>query len=76
MNNPSAFPLTESTHVDGEHYAHPGMTLRDYFAAHVAAQMMSMCQSREGYWSDVNVAHSAYKLADAMLKAREVVSDE
>src|SRR5699024_3368638 len=33
MNNPSAFPLPDCVHVDGEHYAYPGMTLRDYFAA-------------------------------------------
>jgi hypothetical protein len=50
-----------------------GMTLRDYFAAHVAVGMMSE------YWNGnhlqdptfVDIAQQAYALADAMLKARE-----
>jgi hypothetical protein len=50
-----------------------GMTLRDYFAAHVAVGMMS------DYWNGdrlqdptfVDIAQQAYALADAMMKARE-----
>ena len=50
-----------------------GMTLRDYFAAHVAVGMMS------DYWNGdrlqdptfVDIAQQAYALADAMMKVRE-----
>ena len=64
MNNPPAFP---SPYALPEHY---GMTLRDYFAA----------KAMQGYCSDPyykkdcdqeDTAISAYKMADAMLKARK-----
>ena len=42
-----------------------GMTLRDYFAAK-AMQAIAQKYSREG-----DVSRKAYKIADAMLKARE-----
>jgi hypothetical protein len=42
-----------------------GMTLRDYFAAK-AMQAMTQKYSHEG-----DVSRNAYKMADAMLKARE-----
>ena len=43
-----------------------GMTLRDYFAAK-AMQSMAQKYSHEG-----DISRNAYKIADAMLKAREV----
>ena len=55
MNNPPAFP-------DG---TKDGMTLRDYFATKAMPYLMSA-------YVDIDaVARVAYKMADAMLKARE-----
>ena len=42
-----------------------GMTLRDYFAAK-AMQALAQKYSHEG-----DISRNAYKIADAMLKARE-----
>ena len=66
MNQP-AFP----TKINTEHFSHPstiyntGMTLRDYFAAK-AMQTLAQKYSHEG-----DVSRNAYKIADAMLKARQ-----
>jgi len=69
MNNPPAFPVFPETGA-GHATAFRGMTLRDYFAA----------KAMQGYCSDPDykkdcgqedTAISAYKMADAMLKARE-----
>ena len=63
MNNDTggpAFPLTDN---DGAK-CNEGMTLRDYFAAK-AMQAMAQKYSHEG-----DVSRNAYKIADAMLKAR------
>ena len=57
-----------------------GMTLRDYFAAHSIQTVMLMVKHNLKididifYWHEPEreiVAENAYKLADAMLKARE-----
>ena len=62
MNIP-AFPLhNHGAQTLGLHFT--GMTLRDYFAAK-AMQTLSEKYSHEG-----DVSRNAYKLADAMLKAR------
>jgi hypothetical protein len=53
-----AFPLFAAT-------GYPGMTLRDYFAAK-AMQALAQKYSHEG-----DISRNAYKIADAMLKARE-----
>jgi hypothetical protein len=66
MNNTGgpAFPLhNHGAQTLGLHVA--GMTLRDYFAAK-AMQAMAQKYSHEG-----DVSRNAYKIADAMLKARE-----
>jgi len=60
MNNPPAFPIHWENH-------HQGMSLRDYFAAKAMQGLLS---------SDVNApletfAKQSYKVADAMMKARE-----
>ena len=58
-----AFPTTKPL----EHWGDPnqGMTLRDYFAAK-AMQSMAQKYSHEG-----DISRNAYKVADAMLKARD-----
>ena len=70
MNQP-AFPVFPETGA-GHASAFQGMTLRDYFAAKA---MQTMAEGRGaanleqgGY---VAVSMMAYKMADAMLKARE-----
>jgi hypothetical protein len=55
MNNPQAFP----------HEFRDGMTLRDYFAAKALPFLMSAYEDMDA------IAGVAYKMADAMLKARE-----
>lgn len=62
--NPPAFPNTSTA---GNIWNDKGMTLRDYFAAKAMQGLLS---------SDVNApletfAKQSYKVADAMLKARE-----
>jgi hypothetical protein len=45
------------------------MTLRDYFASQVVAQIYEQCTTTDQTFDDV--ATLAYELADAMLRARE-----
>ena len=61
MKNIPAFPRPFSGTTQ---YAQEGMTLRDYFAAK-AMQAMAQKYSHEG-----DVSRNAYKIADAMLEAR------
>ena len=71
-SNPSAFPRPASeAHSHGMHSAQEGMTLRDYFASKAMQPLMA---HSGGYWDDDNLygyAFMAYKMADAMLKARD-----
>jgi hypothetical protein len=65
--NPSAFP-----HTYGDKYeTYEGMSLRDWFAGQVMAEMIRLSTDSDGGWSVENVACGCYNLADAMLKARE-----
>ena len=60
MNNILAFPTaTLAQRTEG------GMTLRDYFAA----KAMQALIDKEAFFDDV--AESAYKVADHMLRVRE-----
>ena len=59
-NNQPAFPAPAGV----SHITEQGMTLRDYFAAK-AMQTFVEKYSHEG-----DVSRSAYKVADAMMKAR------
>ena len=61
MNEP-AFPR------DHQHDGHNGMTLRDYFAAKVMQAMLG------SNWTlkEEEIPARAYKMADMMMKAREV----
>lgn len=77
MNNPPAFPVTFKTVSDAyrlqmEHFSQEGMTLRDYFAA-IAMHATAINLAGSGLTSNVEelIAEAAYKMADAMLKARE-----
>ena len=63
-NGGLAFPCgLASGHIDP---LHPGMTLRDYFAAKAMPLVLPICLTYE------SAASEAYKVADAMLRAREV----
>ena len=70
MNNQPAFPVLivdrpkELTHFNG-------MTLRDYFAARALQNFRDQIGSQSDQeWFDL-MAEGAYRMADAMLKARE-----
>jgi len=65
MNNEPAFPVPSYVNADGETHdvSLQGMTLRDYFAAK-AMLRIGVNTSYE------DLAKTAYKIADAMLKAR------
>ena len=64
MNNAPAFPLASNWLGELRHLN--GMTLRDYFAAK-AMQAMTHRGDGDMYFCSAQ----AYKMADAMLKARE-----
>ena len=60
-----AFPM--GYHPEGSNNDHFGMTIRDVFAAAIMQGLMSsQCQVDDPY------PIYAYRIADAMLKAREV----
>ncbi len=66
IDSPLAFPSGA--------YGHPGMTLRDYFAAK-AMQMhgdalSGIAAGGSAEWDEL-IARRAYETADAMLKARD-----
>jgi hypothetical protein len=65
MNNPPAFPSFDYITQDGRENP-KGMTLRDYFAAKVLPQCFEVSTT-----TDI-AAKEAYRMADAMLKAREL----
>jgi hypothetical protein len=67
MNNPAAFPRPFSGTTQ---YAQDGMTLRDYFAAK-AMQAFIASPLLKVELGEYATALSAYKVADAMLEARE-----
>jgi hypothetical protein len=60
-----AFPTTQYINGISPSGHDVGMTLRDYFAAK-AMQALAQKYSHEG-----DISRNAYKIADAMLKARE-----
>jgi hypothetical protein len=65
MNEP-AFPAMHFDLAENEH----GMTLRDYFAAKALTNFRDQIGSQSDQeWFDI-VAKGAYRIADAMLKAR------
>jgi len=64
MNNPPAFP-NEGFNGWGEPFQ--GMTLRDYFAAKAMQGMMVDTEIP----NCTHIAKESYRMADAMMKARE-----
>ena len=67
MNEP-AFPRPASeAHMHGMHKPQEGMTLRDYFAAKAMQPLIVSFTVQDINWT----AQQAYKIADAMLKARQ-----
>lgn len=68
-----AFPFIEPQEDDNIRAYHPGMTLRDYFAAQVAVGAMSEYWNgdRLGDPTFKDIAQQAYSLADAMMEARK-----
>lgn len=71
-------PAAERKYADCEGYEH-GMTLRDYFAAKAMVAVI-LCENkahREGYRFDgwQSLAEDCYNWADAMLKARDELSE-
>lgn len=71
-----AFPTTEE---HGFNEGSPGMTLRDYFAAKAMAALISTaggpCIVGGLSGAEDETAKGAYKIADAMMKARELSND-
>jgi hypothetical protein len=66
MNNPPAFPLhNHGAQTLGLHVT--GMSLRDYMAAKAMQGMMVDVEQPTCNY----IAQTAYKMADAMLKARD-----
>jgi hypothetical protein len=65
MNIP-AFPAPAGV----SHITEQGMTLRDYFAAQAMTGLLTA--ELVGEYSNEHVAEISYRIADAMLKAREV----
>ena len=68
----AAFPRTGEVVASGDDRDVPGMTLRDYFAAKALPAVMAKTSLSDSDWQIRGMAEHAYKLADAMLKAREV----
>lgn len=72
MSNPQAFPMTwvkqEAPNLNVI-LEQRGMTLRDYFAAKAMTGLLTA--EIVGEYSNEHVAEIAYRIADAMLKARE-----
>jgi len=66
--NPFAFPVP-LTFQDG------GMTLRDYFAAHVAQGMAAFSGTSGTSYGPHEIAGRSYQIADAMLIQRETRDD-
>ena len=67
MNNAPAFPVEMIYTQENEKFN--GMTLRDYFAAKAMTGLLTA--ELVGEYSNEHVAEISYRIADAMMKARE-----
>lgn len=65
-----AFP-SEWQFPDGGKADCPGMTLRDFFAAHIAGGMAAFSGTAGECYGPGDIAGRSYEVADAMLAARE-----
>ena len=73
MTTETGGPAFPGLHPSKEcRYQDAGMTLRDYFAAKAMQGMLAANGDSNGYleYEEKTVAANAYRLADAMLKAR------
>ena len=68
MNNPPAFPVFPET-AGGHAAAWQGMSLRDYFAAQCFSSLNLGINMTDDWYA--KTTKHAYKMADAMMKARE-----
>ena len=66
-----AFPSPVDMYDGKTESAVRGMTLRDYFAAKAMQALVMDGLKRDGSATVPNVAKDAYRMADAMLEARE-----
>ena len=64
MNNEQAFPNPHRTDISG-------MTLRDYFAAKALQNFRDQIGSQSDQEWFEKVAQGAYRMADAMMEARD-----
>jgi hypothetical protein len=62
--NDQAFPVSYN--------GHEGMTLRDYFASKAMQLIMAETISSDSEITDDEVALASYRMAEAMLNAREL----
>jgi hypothetical protein len=70
MNNSPAFPTSNwQKTVPMSNGYNEGMTLRDYFAAKAMTGLLTA--ELVGEYSNEHVAEISYRIADAMMKARE-----
>ena len=67
MKTLSAFPTDPTSHNEFD----TGMTLRDYFATGAMQNFADEISSQSDQEKFDKVAEGAYRMADAMLKARE-----
>ncbi len=70
-NGGPAFPVDQvEVHGRAPAMRHPGMSLRDYFAAMALNSALAIGTQFNGEWDVRRVAELAYAVADAMLKER------
>ena len=67
-----AFPYEERKSDGAPYKDYFGMTMRDYFAAKAMQVELAQCKEFPDENWRVGIALSAYQMADAMLKAREL----
>jgi hypothetical protein len=69
---PSVIPLVHSEQQGKDYpdYSEAGMTLRDYFAAKAMQSILDQKDTHDGRECD-SAAWMAYRMAEAMLKARD-----
>ena len=67
-----AFPLSTVDPYERSVTTCDGMTLRDYFAVKALQGILTATLTPTTVWSQDAAAETAYNVADAMLKARNV----
>lgn len=67
----SAFPIPAAETSEGRHAPVRGMTLRDYFAAKAIGGLLADPNVKIGANEIDHVAELCYRMADAMIRARE-----